>query len=133
MAEPETSPCPREDCENAVRPGDIVCGRDFTLLASACRGKKRLGQPEADMIEGRGRGNAYPCPLCRQWHNGGRPQRAAQMRTVQRATVRSLHEDQRCGPEGLLNLIDTWHPERVNRDSWALGLDQREAYALPFV
>lgn len=125
--------CPVEACPNRLAlPIDLVCPGDFAALASACRGKKRLGQPLADMIASSGRGSSYQCPLCRQWHNGGKPERAADLRTQMRATVRALRGDDRCGPEGLLNLIDAWCPTRVKRESWHHDLDQRDAYALPW-
>lgn len=123
-------PCPREDCLNSLDdPTAIVCAADFHVLASTCRGKKRLGEPEAATIEGMGRGPAYECVLCKQWHNGAKlPDRAA-FKVRIRATVRALREDPRVGWRGILNLADAWHPSVSERARWREGLDQRVAYA----
>lgn len=134
MGQPDSTtlpPCPVEGCANHLtRLEDLVCTGDFTVLAGVCRGKQRLGQPVADSVQDRGFGIAYQCVLCRQWHNGNKPARHADLKTLTRAIIRALRADERCGSTGLLNLADAWHPRRVNRDSWCLGLDQREAYAL---
>jgi hypothetical protein len=135
MDEPEKSfgDCPVEGCSNRLaKPEDLVCPGDFTALAGTCRGKKPLGQPEADWIQGRGRGVAYRCELCRQYHNGNSAARnVAIMKATLRAVIRAMRADPRCGSEGLLNLIDAWAPTRVKRESWCENLDQREAYAVP--
>lgn len=125
--------CPREGCVNYLYlPTQIVCTGDFTALAGMCRGKKRLGQPEADMIEGRGAGCAYRCPLCRQYHNGTLPANRMDLVTAARSTVRVLEADPRVGRRGILNLADAWTPsETVSRSRWSEGLDQTEAYDLP--
>jgi len=108
----------------------IVCTGDFQALAGMCRGKKRLGQPEADMIEGRGGGVAYRCDLCRQYHNGSLPRSLAALTAASRATLRALEADPRVGRRGILNLADAWAPTRVARRRWYEGLDQRDAYGL---
>jgi hypothetical protein len=124
--------CPREGCPNRLHDNaQIVCTGDFHALAGMCRGKKRLGEPEAAMIEGRGRGVAYACPLCRQHHNGAPIHGRAELTAVARATVRALRADPRVGPQGILALVDAWAPPASDRSGWAEGLDQRLAYALP--
>lgn len=124
--------CSREDCPHTLmNRWDVVCVGDFTALAGACRGKKRLGQPEADLVAARYRRHAYRCPLCRQWHNGGRPRLHEQLDLILTGTVAALRDDERCGPAGILSLIEAWDPARVNRESWHEGLDQREAHAVP--
>jgi hypothetical protein len=123
--------CPREGCDNPLTDGQIVCTADIHMLASMCRGKKRLGRPEADSIEGKGRGVAYDCSLCREWHNGGSIRRRMELMVDTRAVVRALRADPWVGPRGLLSLADAWHPDRVNRSRWAEGIDQREALAAP--
>jgi hypothetical protein len=123
--------CPREDCDNTFTAGQIVCGADFTALASSCRGKKRLGRPLADLIASQTGRIAYACALCREWHNGGRIRHRMPMLVVARATVRALRDDPRAGRLGLARLADAWHPRNVNRSCWAEGLDQAEALAAP--
>lgn len=126
------SRCPREGCLNWLdRPEMIVCTGDFTALAGMCRAKKRLGQPDADMIEGQGGGAAYRCILCRQYHNGSPPRNRMDLVTVARATVDAIQADPRCGRPGLLALADIWAPTTtVVRERWYEGLDQCEAHAL---
>lgn len=133
MNEPRP-PCPRQGCENWLRlPRMIVCGPDFQALAGMCRAKKRLGQPEADMIQGRGGGEAYQCVLCRQYHNGAPPKNRMDLVVVARATVQAMEADPRVGRRGILNLADAWVPSAVlSRSLWYDGLDQREAYNLPW-
>lgn len=128
-----TQPCPRDGCDNILIEEQLVCTADFHALASMCRFKKRLGQPMADWIEGQGRGVAYRCVLCREWHNGGNVQQRMQMTINARATVQALCDHPLVGWQGLLNLADAWNPERVgvNRSRWAEGIDQREALAAP--
>lgn len=86
---------------------------DFHALATACYGKKRLGEPEAAMIEGRGRGLAYRCPLCKAWHNGrGRvADRRERFAVLLTTTVSALWADERVGWRGLIQLADAWHPD----------------------
>ncbi len=126
----QLSACPREGCQNSVtHDHEIVCAVDFHALASTCRGKKRLGEPEAAMIEGRGRGVAYRCALCRQWHNGTAITNRAEFVVVTRDTVRALRDDERVGWRGILNLADAWHPSMSEREGWWADLDQKQAYA----
>lgn len=116
--------CPRAGCDNRLSAQQIICAGDFAALAGMCRGKKPLGQPEADMIEGRGRGLAYCCPLCLMWHNGHQPARLMEPQ-VALATVAALRADPRVGWQGILQLVDAW---RVTpRAGWAEGLDQSVA------
>jgi hypothetical protein len=128
-----TQPCPRPGCDNTLTGTQIVCTADFHALAGMCRFKKRLGQPTADWVASRGRGVAYRCELCRDWHNGGAVQAAEVARAIAEATVQTLCDDPRVGWRGLLKLADAWDPERtgVNRSRWAEGIDQREALAAP--
>jgi len=121
--------CPREGCGNTLSAGQIVCSGDFTALAGMCRGKNRLGQPVADMIESNGGGIAYRCPLCLQYHNGSKVRLRMEMIAAARATVRAFRADPRVGARGVLRLADAWESRRVNRSRWAEGLDQREALA----
>jgi hypothetical protein len=122
--------CPREGCINSLSSREIlVCAVDFHALASSCRGKKRLGEPEAAMIEDRGRGLAYTCELCKQWHNGTAMGDEAGFRLVLRGTVQALAADPRVGWRGILNLADAWHPDVSERSEWSVGLDQTAAYA----
>jgi hypothetical protein len=125
--------CPREGCENTLLADQIVCVGDFAALAGHCRGKKRLGEPAAAAIQSAGRGRAYRCELCRQYHNGARLTDRMTVLIAIRATVRALREDPRVGWRGILALADAWSPdgENVNRSRWSEGLDQREAHALP--
>jgi hypothetical protein len=122
--------CPRRDCINSLSSREIlVCAVDFHALASSCRGKKRLGEPEAAMIEGRGRGLAYGCATCGQWHNGKAMDDQLGFQKLLRETVMALRDDPRVGWRGILNLADAWHPDVSERSEWSLGLDQRAAYA----
>lgn len=124
-------PCPREGCGNTLHSDDlIVCTGDFHALAGMCRGKKRLGEPEADMIESRGRGLAYRCALCREHHNGNPVAARAEIMTTTRATVRALRDDPRVGWRGVLALVDAWAPNMSERERWHEGLDQRAAFAV---
>jgi len=124
--------CPREGCANRLHlPEMIVCTGDFQSLAGMCRAKKRLGQPEADMIQGRGGGDAYRCILCRQFHNGSAPKNRMDLVTVARATLRAMEQDPRVGWRGVLKLADAWIPSVIlSRSRWYEGLDQTEAYDL---
>jgi hypothetical protein len=120
--------CPRAGCGNsATEPGAIVCAVDFYALASSCRGKKWLGEPEAAMIEGRDRGVAYACVLCKGWHNGDAQDDPAAFRALLEAVVAALTADPRVGWRGILNLVDAWRVS--DRSEWRLGLDQTAAYA----
>lgn len=119
--------CPREGCSNTISEELIVCPGDFAALAGMCRGKKRIGEPEAAGIEGADGGRAYRCELCRQWHNGNLPARLEELTLAARATVNALRADPRVRWIGLLQLADAWAPAHVNRSCWAQGLDQREA------
>lgn len=123
--------CPRQGCTNRLAPGQIVCSGDFTALAGMCRGKKRLGQPQADRIQSEGGREAYRCPVCRQWHNG-KPVRDGE-RALQEATltIKAMREEPMVGWRGVLQLADAWEPSRVNRSRWAEGIDQREALTAP--
>jgi hypothetical protein len=123
--------CPRAGCANPIGEGLIVCAGDFTALAGMCRGKKRLGEPQASAIQARDGGRAYRCELCRQWHNGNLPARLEELTTVAQATVSALRDDPRVGWRGVLQLADAWMPPNVNRSRWAQGLDQREAMTAP--
>jgi len=107
----------------------IVCAVDFHALASSCRGKKRLGEPEAALVESLGKGAAYKCSLCKQFHNGKPTANRADFKTLVRDTVRALGADPRVGWQGLLNLDDAWHPNVSERATWYLDLDQKAAYA----
>lgn len=122
--------CPREACANPlVSPDEVVCVVDFHALARTCRGKKRLGEPEAAAIEGLGKGAAYRCPLCQQWHNGKARPDAARFKVLVRDTVRALASDPRVGNRGILKLADAWRPGMSEREEWANSLDQRLAFA----
>jgi hypothetical protein len=134
MSETRVMDCPREGCANGLHlPEMIVCTGDFQALAGMCRAKKRLGQPEADMIEGRGGGAAYRCILCRQYHNGSPARNRMDLVTVARATLRALEADPRVGRKGILNLADAWVPSVIlSRSRWYEGLDQSEAFDLPW-
>lgn len=123
--------CPRAGCGNTLGEEQVVCAGDFTALAGMCRGKKRLGEPAAAMIEGKGGGTAYPCPLCRQWHNGALPARLEDLNAAAQATVAALRAAEAVGWQGVLQLADAWAPPRVNRMRWSEGLDQREAIPAP--
>lgn len=123
-------PCPREGCGNSAEASkEIVCAVDFYALASMCRGKKRLGEPEAVMIQGMGRGAAYCCALCKQWHNGNAVARRAEFKAMVRDVVRALQADDRVGWRGILNLADSWHPRVAARARWREDLDQTQAFA----
>lgn len=126
--------CPREGCGNLLHlPELVVCVGDFHALAGMCRAKKRLGQPDADMVAGRGGGGAYRCVLCRQYHNGSDPKNRMDLVTVARATIKAMEDDPRVGRAGILKLADAWIPSAIlSRSLWYQGLDQREAYDLPW-
>ncbi len=127
---PRPAPCPRAGCRNPLtNPRDVVCAVDFYALASACRGKKPLGEPTAAMIEGAGGGTAYRCPLCWQWHNVSPMRDREAFTALVAGTVEALRADPRVGPAGLLRLVDAWHPLRCPRGAWREGLDQRQALA----
>jgi hypothetical protein len=126
-----TQRCPREECSNVLAAGQIICTADFHLLAGMCRGKKRLGRPQADRIQGLGGGVAYDCTLCREWHNGDAIRQRMDQTITARAAVRALRADPRVGWRGLLKLVDAWHSDNVNRSRWADGIDQREALTAP--
>lgn len=125
----ELARCPREGCRNLLAgPGQVVCGPDITILASMCRGKKRVGEPEAEWIASRHSStDAYHCELCRQWHNGARVRRRMELIVVVRATLAALRADDRVGWRGVLLLADAWSPGNVNRSRWHEGIDQRVA------
>lgn len=125
--------CGRAGCLNPLTVDrDTVCPGDFTVLAATCRGKLRLSRPAARVHQVRGYGAAYRCLLCRSWHTGTRPGRHAELRTTVRGTIQALRADPRCGPAGLRQLAQAWDPARVNRESWALGLDQSAAHVVPW-
>lgn len=122
--------CPRADCGATLDDTDrIVCAADFRALASRCRGKKRLGEPEAAMIESRGGGVAYSCDLCRGWHNGRPTAGNRDLGIIARATVAALRADDRVGWRGILLLADAWAPAMSERERWRDNLDQRQAFA----
>lgn len=122
--------CPREGCGNQLHRDDmILCTGDFHALAGMCRGKKRLGEPEASFIEGRGRGRAYRCPICKQWHNGNQINGRADFLSQMRDAARALRDDPRVGWRGMIALADAWAPGMSERRSWSEGLDQQVAVA----
>jgi hypothetical protein len=125
--------CPRAGCPNSLAGPDlIVCTGDFLALAGMCRGKKRLGQPEADMVAASKPGrDAYACHLCREYHTGSAVRDPDAQRRFGQDTVQALRDDPRMGPAGLLALADAWHPDNVNRSCWHEGLDQRVVLLLP--
>jgi hypothetical protein len=122
-------PCPRPGCQHSLDDvADVVCTTDFRALASTCRGKKRVGEPLAAWVEHDLGMKAYPCLVCRQWHNGGLVAEPGEFEDLIRDTVQVLRDDPRVGWPGILNLADAWHPDQVPRSVWRDGLDQKQAY-----
>jgi hypothetical protein len=125
--------CPRPGCDNRLGKGaPVVCLGDFVALANMCRGKKRLGQPLADQIAADNGSISYGCPVCKAYHNGRRPALLDAQTRAAAGTVAAMRADPRVGWRGVLLLADAWAPERSPRTQWYVGLDQTEAFDVPF-
>jgi hypothetical protein len=122
-------PCPRLGCRKSLMGADeVVCSGDFHTLAGMCRGKKRLGETQAMMIDSCGRGVAYRCRVCVEWHNGAAVKDPRGLKVEARETVMAMKNDPRVGWQGMVNLARAWRPGFSPRMGWHQGLDQKDAY-----
>lgn len=123
--------CPRPGCGNLLA-GDhqAICTGDFHLLASMCRGKRRIGQPLADALAAQRGLPAYRCPVDLQYHNGKPIKDRSASMSVASGAARALRADPRMGAQGMIALADAWAPGMSERERWSEGLDQRIAFVV---
>jgi hypothetical protein len=100
-----------------LKPGAAVCGPCWNEAASMCKGKKRLTEPEAKLVEQRRGLQAKWCRVCGNFHNVGHPSEDEEA-LIER--VGNILEGMRKarGRVWVLDLIDSWDPEISDRKSW---------------